>query len=372
MFHDLTAPHLYDQVVVADFVALMRNIETFEVLGSVAEVKVIKQGIKTKKDLLAYVRKIQLVHYPPGIEPTYQKILSGSGGLGWDFLGMTPADHLADGEDLMCRAIEAGGIATIRNDMLAASNSFPPFPKLEKVIIGGNGDELWNVRELVILGGDDMMGSMMRSAFEPVKTSTITLLSISTPAHFCMHAFRGPYAPPFNLIFNPKNPHSLKSFTAHVDESLFSIESFTQNWPVIVCGTVNRWVFDHPRVRYNLADPDLEDHLAVFAAELHDIYASTITHEPVIGGTAINLTDTKLEIHAFADCRPYSIRALGKVSLVQARIWTEEVTMITEAQELFETLLSPEWKGKVELKLVHTAQICECCGYGDSPLSNLL
>lgn len=378
IYHDLTAPHLYTKAVVPCITAFMRNIETTEVFGKKLEIKIIKEGIMTKKDLLAHVRELHLVYYPFVFEPTYAKLLKDK--AEWQDIGVTDEEQLKRELDncMFARAGELAGKITIRNDILAAANDFHPFPNLETVIVGANGDTSWEQREAQVVGPNDLAGQLLRQQMFQAKSLLLAIMIAGKPKNICIHTLFGPCAPPTDIIFSPKDPIPLESITVHLDDILCDPDSLESPLPPIICGVLNCWMYRFPTTRFNLADWEgdgmLADWLDLFAMHLNELYEQWSNEKPLDGGKAINLDDTRLQIVGCGNCSSTAHRLLAanpgidfkgdREALSDAfdRLLDEDEAVLAKVQTYLDSKLCTAWKGKVELEINQSWDVCTVCG----------
>lgn len=363
----------------------MRNIETIEVGGKKVEIKIIKPGIKTKKDMLAHFREIHFVYYPTVFEPTYRKLLKGpvKDEERWNHIGMTTKQILKlEDKYMFDRAEQIAGNMTLKNDILAAGNDFNPFPRLETITVGANGDELWEQRERKLAGPADFAGQMMRQTFGQSKTMLLAILSVSQPKHVCLHTKYGLSSPPTDAMFKPRSPNKLEFYNVHVSEMPAEFEAYEQHWPLIICGTVNRWHYRFPYTRYDLAQSveALMWSLESLALQLNATYKHFQERQPFEGGDAIDLADTELEIWGFGNCDHWAHRIRAKRSasanitdrMAYEQCVDEEEEILESVEKEFDALLCEAWKGKVSFMLNDHVQPCEGCGDLDGSDGNWL
>jgi hypothetical protein len=350
-------------VVVADLVAFMRNFDPSKAEPD----NLIKPGMKTKNELLAYVRKIDLV-YPSTIEPTYRDFCAGDAKCWNNVARMVDYQQLSSKEEVKAQKSEYFNVQGVRDKLFSATKGFNPFSNLERMVIGGSGSGVWADRRVarnrLTVGEARVLQDMLNDS----SVASLLILSASHATHGCIHAAHGPFITPTNRIYRPENSKSLRSFTSYLQESLTkpgSDERDAVQWPTIICGTNNRWVADQPSVRYNVASAGTGESLQLIAQVLEQLYEHYVKDDiDVFGHNAIDLADTTIEIYAFQDLRPLSVPGLGRfVMRGNGESYNEEEKLLEDAQRYLDYFLLPIWKGKVELKLSYKAPDCECCGY---------
>jgi hypothetical protein len=271
-FHDLAAPYLYEKVVVADIASFIRNIGIVPNGDGIARPpKIIKSGIKTKEQLLAYVRTIQLVHRQPRRHTTYSDLLAPSNDA-WRRLDQLPNDRLNgrlrdrlienwEKEDIMS---DLEGIEATRDLFISASDSFNPFPKLENMIIGGTGHNIWENWEPQMWDGE-------KDRLNMAKDLTRRIMYASRPSYMCSHDMSGPYALPADIASLWESFPFLRSYTAHIDGDSH-VDISLVFLPSIILGTVNRWIFDRSPLQVDRQLNLIVSSLSELAAELVHVY----------------------------------------------------------------------------------------------------
>lgn len=294
---------------------------------------------------LSCIETLYLNHGDLTYSPGYDRILKDGPGT-WQLIGSILPD-----EDLMMK--EASDLM-FEGELLQMmiAEGIEVMAKLNKVVVGLEGDRTWNVVEYSL--------AMDHQSIES-KIFSLQLLSLKSVDHYCTTLLLGPLSLPDTVI---KIPHPPKTYTFHNAPGFPSYETLI---PPIVIGAVNRHIYTDP---YFCPEP-LDPIHSIPALDMIFCLANRLLaqlRDGAVGSDESRVApiprdqygDTVVEIYDFI--RPVVYRC---------PVHPPSKRLPTLALEVLNKILDREmgeWKGLVVLKSFESCPPCPCCGFDRAAL----
>ncbi|OCF72060.1 hypothetical protein I204_07324 [Kwoniella mangroviensis CBS 8886] len=227
-FHYLTAPILYEEVIVDDLARFFDGINKKQDPASTSPASRSK-GLLSKIELFKYIKAFHLVHHRP--------ISMESSRL------VPPCERVSLVVDNVVECIVSQKVLA---SWLRCNKGSSLFPNLEYITTGAYGSSDWDRYDSEWDGHDLEWRPKAQSRLEPELFARLMGIA-SSPTHTCSYVNKGPqaYLPP-NAFNAPSNDRlegtpRLEYYTCHITQRM--VESNTDIR--IVAGFRNRWVVSH-------------------------------------------------------------------------------------------------------------------------------
>lgn len=221
----------------------------------------------------------------------------------WIRLARTLLQLMMDEHERVTVPTELCAIDDTKAAIICAGQLWNPFPKLQRAVSGGNGDNVWALRDHLLYSMTEY-GEKFNRALNLTRERDCVRHSCRFSSIPLLYASALGSVGTFQRQagFLPKKPSAHKSVTIHIREDWFNVYETKPVMSPVISSVIHRWVVDKPLDGLGAYEIDQIRFTSMLAGHLIWNYTSH-QNEAVSVSDGTN-PDIKLEIYAFGDPLP--------------------------------------------------------------------